>query len=221
MPRRQPRLRRAGSARHLHRRSGDGALPVVLSKSPRCRRSDPRLDIGVHLVLTSEWQTYRWRPLTGASQASGPRRRRRLFLADGGGGARPCAPGRGRGRAPRPGRGGQARRHRHHPHRRAHVHGRLPGIHRHLCPPRRGGAGAGPARASRTNAYGNMVRGAQRSRPPSTPRTRRAAGLRPRPRDTLATNRHRSRKTTIASSTASSRVSPTWRSISTRPAIST
>ena len=32
---------------------------------------DPRLDIGVHLVLTSEWQTYRWRPLTGASQASG------------------------------------------------------------------------------------------------------------------------------------------------------
>jgi len=32
---------------------------------------DPRLDIGVHLVLTSEFRTYRWRPLTGASQASG------------------------------------------------------------------------------------------------------------------------------------------------------
>ena len=32
---------------------------------------DPRLDIGVHLVLTSEWQSYRWRPLTGASEASG------------------------------------------------------------------------------------------------------------------------------------------------------
>jgi predicted glycoside hydrolase/deacetylase ChbG (UPF0249 family) len=32
---------------------------------------DPRLDIGVHLVLTSEWKNYRWRPLTGASQASG------------------------------------------------------------------------------------------------------------------------------------------------------
>lgn len=32
---------------------------------------DPSLDIGVHLVLTSEFQTYRWRPLTGASQASG------------------------------------------------------------------------------------------------------------------------------------------------------
>lgn len=32
---------------------------------------DPALDIGVHLVLTSEFRTYRWRPLTGASQASG------------------------------------------------------------------------------------------------------------------------------------------------------
>ncbi|HZP20622.1 MAG TPA: polysaccharide deacetylase family protein [Bauldia sp.] len=32
---------------------------------------DPRLDIGVHLVLTSEFKNYRWRPLTGASQASG------------------------------------------------------------------------------------------------------------------------------------------------------
>ena len=31
----------------------------------------PSLDIGVHLVLTSEFRTYRWRPLTGASQASG------------------------------------------------------------------------------------------------------------------------------------------------------
>jgi predicted glycoside hydrolase/deacetylase ChbG (UPF0249 family) len=32
---------------------------------------NPRLDIGVHLVLTSEFRTYRWRPLTGASNASG------------------------------------------------------------------------------------------------------------------------------------------------------
>ncbi len=32
---------------------------------------DPNLDIGVHLVLTSEFKPYRWRPLTGASQASG------------------------------------------------------------------------------------------------------------------------------------------------------
>lgn len=32
---------------------------------------DPRLDIGVHLTLTAESRTYRWRPLTGASQASG------------------------------------------------------------------------------------------------------------------------------------------------------
>jgi predicted glycoside hydrolase/deacetylase ChbG (UPF0249 family) len=32
---------------------------------------NPKLDIGVHLVLTSEFRTYRWRPLTGASQTSG------------------------------------------------------------------------------------------------------------------------------------------------------
>ena len=32
---------------------------------------NPRLDIGVHLVLTSEFRNYRWRPLTGASPASG------------------------------------------------------------------------------------------------------------------------------------------------------
>jgi predicted glycoside hydrolase/deacetylase ChbG (UPF0249 family) len=32
---------------------------------------DPRLDIGVHLTLTAEKRNYRWRPLTGASQASG------------------------------------------------------------------------------------------------------------------------------------------------------
>ena len=31
----------------------------------------PELDVGVHLTLTSEWRHYRWRPLTGASQASG------------------------------------------------------------------------------------------------------------------------------------------------------
>jgi chitin disaccharide deacetylase len=31
----------------------------------------PELDIGVHLTLNSEWRQYRWRPITGASQASG------------------------------------------------------------------------------------------------------------------------------------------------------
>jgi hypothetical protein len=33
--------------------------------------ADPQLDLGVHLTLTSEWRHYRWRPLTGASKASG------------------------------------------------------------------------------------------------------------------------------------------------------
>ncbi|MFO1036386.1 MAG: polysaccharide deacetylase family protein [Geminicoccaceae bacterium] len=33
--------------------------------------SRPELDLGVHLTLTSEWTHYRWRPLTGASKASG------------------------------------------------------------------------------------------------------------------------------------------------------
>jgi len=33
--------------------------------------ADPRLDLGVHLILTSEWRHYRWRPLSTASRASG------------------------------------------------------------------------------------------------------------------------------------------------------
>jgi predicted glycoside hydrolase/deacetylase ChbG (UPF0249 family) len=33
--------------------------------------SDPTLDLGVHLTLTSEWQRYRWRPMSTVSLASG------------------------------------------------------------------------------------------------------------------------------------------------------
>jgi predicted glycoside hydrolase/deacetylase ChbG (UPF0249 family) len=33
--------------------------------------ADPAIDVGVHLTLTSEWDYYRWRPLTGSSKASG------------------------------------------------------------------------------------------------------------------------------------------------------
>lgn len=33
--------------------------------------ADPALDIGVHLTLTSEWEHYRWRPISTASRASG------------------------------------------------------------------------------------------------------------------------------------------------------
>jgi chitin disaccharide deacetylase len=33
--------------------------------------ADPALDVGVHLTLTSEWEHYRWRPLSTTSRASG------------------------------------------------------------------------------------------------------------------------------------------------------
>src|SRR5437763_15681902 len=33
--------------------------------------ADPRLDLGVHLTLTSEWEHYRWRPLSTTSRVSG------------------------------------------------------------------------------------------------------------------------------------------------------
>jgi predicted glycoside hydrolase/deacetylase ChbG (UPF0249 family) len=34
-------------------------------------RSRPEVDLGVHLTLTSEWETYRWGPLSTREQASG------------------------------------------------------------------------------------------------------------------------------------------------------
>lgn len=33
--------------------------------------SNPGVDLGIHLTLTSEWQHYRWRPLSTSSRASG------------------------------------------------------------------------------------------------------------------------------------------------------
>src|SRR4051812_38475886 len=34
-------------------------------------RTNPALDVGVHLTLTSEWDSYRWSPLTTRDPASG------------------------------------------------------------------------------------------------------------------------------------------------------
>ena len=33
----------------------------------RIARKRPELDLGVHLTLTSEWDDFRWRPLTGVA----------------------------------------------------------------------------------------------------------------------------------------------------------
>ncbi len=34
-------------------------------------RQQPKLDLGVHLTLTSEWDHYRWRPLSTVERTSG------------------------------------------------------------------------------------------------------------------------------------------------------
>ena len=41
------------------------------SEMAQCARSDPSLDLGVHLTLTAEKAHYRWRPLTGVSRTGG------------------------------------------------------------------------------------------------------------------------------------------------------
>lgn len=62
--------------------SGSGAIssaavmvpcPWFNSVAEQCRRraGDPTLDMGVHLTLTSEWTSYRWRPLSTVDPASG------------------------------------------------------------------------------------------------------------------------------------------------------
>ncbi len=37
----------------------------------RAHAGDPRLDMGVHLTLTSEWQEFRWRPLSTLDKSTG------------------------------------------------------------------------------------------------------------------------------------------------------
>lgn len=46
------------------------SLPLVSAGGEACRES-PELDVGVHLAITSEWNTFRWGPLTTRDEAAG------------------------------------------------------------------------------------------------------------------------------------------------------
>ena len=44
----------------------DGLRALGSTRRPNCSRDNPRLDVGVHLTLTSEWENCKWGPLTEA-----------------------------------------------------------------------------------------------------------------------------------------------------------
>lgn len=43
----------------------------AIARFCRERQNDPRIDIGVHLTLTSEWDHFRWRPISNVDPATG------------------------------------------------------------------------------------------------------------------------------------------------------
>ena len=51
--------------------SGSVMVPCPWFRGMADTAADPRLDLGVHLTLTSEWRHYRWRPISTTSKSSG------------------------------------------------------------------------------------------------------------------------------------------------------
>ena len=51
--------------------SGSAMVPCPWFRGIADAAADRRLDLGVHLTLTSEWRHYRWRPVSTASRRSG------------------------------------------------------------------------------------------------------------------------------------------------------